>query len=166
MGTSKWIAAAALAAGGMLMGSAAQAVTASVYVHVAPPAPRYEVVAPARHGYVWVPGHWQWQGHGHVWVNGYYVRERAGYHYNQAQWHRHGDRWAYAPGGWVQAQYGHDRHYGQYRHGRRDRDRDGIPDYRDHDLDNDGRPNRYDRDMDGDGVPNRYDRDPDNRRRY
>jgi hypothetical protein len=34
-----------------------------------------------------------------------------------------------------------------YRYGRRDRDRDGIPD-------------RFDRDRDGDGVPNRVDRRP------
>jgi hypothetical protein len=37
--------------------------------------------------------------------------------------------------------------------GRRDSDRDGIP-------------NRYDRDRDGDGVPNRYDQRPDDPRRY
>ncbi|HSV77975.1 MAG TPA: hypothetical protein VLK85_02065 [Ramlibacter sp.] len=37
--------------------------------------------------------------------------------------------------------------------GRRDRDRDGVP-------------NRYDRDRDGDGVPNRMDASPDDRRRW
>lgn len=42
-----------------------------------------------------------------------------------------------------------ERHGNDYRHGRHDRDRDGIP-------------NRYDRDRDGDGVPNRYDRRPNN----
>lgn len=176
MGKSKWIAAAALAAGAVMLGTAAQAVTASVYVNVAPPAPRYEVAGPARHGHVWVPGHWQWQGNGHVWVHGHYVRERPGYHYAQPHWQRHGGGWAYAPGGWVHAQYsnGYDRHRGGYRDGRHyghngyraDRDRDGIPDHRDQDLDNDGRPNRYDRDVDGDGVPNRYDRRPENRYRY
>lgn len=39
-----------------------------------------------------------------------------------------------------------------YRQGRRDQDRDGIP-------------NRFDRDRDGDGVPNREDRRPTNPRR-
>lgn len=48
--------------------------------------------------------------------------------------------------------YDRDHHRGQayYGHGgRRDQDRDGIP-------------NRYDRDRDGDGVPNRYDHRPEN----
>lgn len=54
-----------------------------------------------------------------------------------------------------------------------DRDRDGIPDYRERgltvnphvnyghgDRDRDGIPNRFDRDRDGDGVPNRVDTNP------
>ena len=52
------------------------------------------------------------------------------------------------------------------RRGRRDLDRDGVPDRHDRDLDNDGIANRYDRDMDGDGVSNRRDRRPDNRYAY
>jgi hypothetical protein len=45
-------------------------------------------------------------------------------------------------------------YYGQPAYGgRRDRDRDGVP-------------NRYDRDRDGDGVPNRADARPNNPRRY
>ena len=52
------------------------------------------------------------------------------------------------------------------RRGRRDLDRDGVPDRYDRDLDNDGIANRYDRDMDGDGVRNRRDRRPDNRYAY
>ena len=72
MGKSKWIAAAALAAGAVMLSTAAQAVTASVYVNVAPPAPRYEVAGPARHGYVWVPGHWDRRPRGWVWVAGHW----------------------------------------------------------------------------------------------
>ena len=164
MRKSRFIAAALLACGALL-GTAAQAVTASVYVQVAPPAPRYEAMPVARAGHVWVPGHWQWQGYAHVWVDGHWVRERPGYAYHQPRWERYGDRWGYTPGVWVQAQYGYDRHWDQYRradHRRRapDRDRDGIPDWRDHDLDNDGRRNNRDWDADGDGVRNRYDRDP------
>lgn len=56
--------------------------------------------------------------------------------------------------------YGNSRFHARPRHdhgrpghqGRRDRDRDGIP-------------NRFDRDRDGDGVPNRLDRRPSNPRR-
>jgi hypothetical protein len=52
------------------------------------------------------------------------------------------------------------------RRGRRDLDRDGVPDRYDRDLDNDGIANRYDRDRDGDGVSNHRDRRPDNRYAY
>ncbi|QOY94542.1 thrombospondin type 3 repeat-containing protein [Massilia sp. UMI-21] len=45
--------------------------------------------------------------------------------------------------------------------GRRDRDRDGIPDRIDRDRDGDGIPNRVDRDRDNDGIRNRFDRDRD-----
>lgn len=172
MGNRKWIAAAAVGVGAVVMSGAAQALTASVFVGVAPPPPRYEVMPQARYGYVWVPGHWQWQGHGHVWVNGYYLRERPGYHYVQPQWQQQGHGWAYVPGGWAHAQYGSGYRYNddwRYRDGYRrprDRDHDGIPDRRDRDLDNDGRPNRRDRDIDGDGVPNWHDRAPQNRYRY
>ena len=101
--------------------------------YAAPPAVVYESAPPPRHGHVWVPGHWEWQGNRHVWVKGFFLRARAGYYYNQPQWIQVGDRWTYRPGAWA----------------RGDRDRDGVP-------------NRYDRDRDGDGVPNRYDRNPNN----
>ena len=45
--------------------------------------------------------------------------------------------------------YGHAGYTRRPRSGRRDRDRDGVP-------------NRYDRDRDGDGVPNRHDAYPNN----
>src|SRR6185437_10788137 len=47
-------------------------------VDVAPPAPRYEAVPAARHGYVWAPGYWNWR-HGHyVWVRGHWEASIAG----------------------------------------------------------------------------------------
>ena len=52
------------------------------------------------------------------------------------------------------------------RRGRRDLDRDGVPDRHDRDLDNDGIANRYDRDVDGDGVRNSRDYRPGNPYRY
>jgi hypothetical protein len=40
----------------------------------APPAPQVEVVpAPPAVGYVWVPGHWAWNGRGYLWVAGRYA---------------------------------------------------------------------------------------------
>ena len=110
--------------------------SAEVYVRVAPPAPRVEVVPEPRRGYVWVPGYWDYRGHRHVWVAGTWVRERPGYRYV-------GPRWVERHGGWAMER-------GRWNRG--DRDHDGVP-------------NRVDRDRDGDGVPNRYDRAPDNPRR-
>jgi len=129
MAKSKWIAAALVASAAMLS-TAAQAVTASVYVQVAPPVAS------------------------HVWVDGYWVHERPpglAYHPVEYPYARHWNSYRSAD---------------RYRHRSPDRDRDGIPDYRDRDLDNDGRPNERDRDRDGDGIRNRYDREPDNRYRY
>jgi hypothetical protein len=143
----------------------------SVFIGTAPPAPLVERIPAPRHGYVWAPGHWEWNGRRHIWTRGVWIAERPGYVYTAPTWYR-GDRgWTMRPAGW--APYG------------RDRDRDGVPDrferprdggyYTDRgragqgykhggrvDEDHDGVPNRYDHDRDGDGVPNRRDDRPDN----
>lgn len=105
--------------------------------------------------------------------------------------HHHGHRpiWAPALVGWVGASGWyplgpHDHFVPRYRlsderlrrlnnWSQRDRDRDGVPDYRQRgltvnphvnfarrDLDRDGIPNRVDPDRDGDGIPNRVDSRP------
>ena len=116
-----------------------------VFIGVAPPAPLIERIPAPRHGYVWAPGYWQWNGYQYVWTSGYWVVERPGYFYNAPLWFQSNGHWALRPGGWAP--------YGGHvvgPHGRRfDEDHDGIP-------------NRFDRDRDGDGVPNRFDRRPDN----
>lgn len=122
-----------------------------IQLNFGPPPPRYEVVPAPRRGYVWAPGHWQWNGRGHVWVAGHWERGRPGY--------------AYQAPGWVER----DGYY-HYRPSRWDRDGDGIPNHRDPtpfgsrpgDRDGDGIPNSRDRDRDGDGVPNRRDAYPNN----
>jgi hypothetical protein len=144
-----------------------------VYIGVAPPAPLVERVPAARHGYVWAPGHWQWNGHRHVWVSGYWIAERPGYAYTAPVWVQRGGGWVLEPERWVPyggygprvveaPRYVEPRREGYYG----DRNRDGIPDRyehgRRHDEDRDGVPNRFDHDRDGDGVPNRYDNRPDN----
>jgi hypothetical protein len=116
--------------------SVAAVAAPSIDIRVAPPPPRHEVVPGARHGYVWVPGYWDWRRHRHVWVNGHWERARRGYVYRNPEWVQEGDRWVLRRGNWA----------------RGDRDRDGVP-------------NRFDRDGDGDGIPNRRDDHPNNPRR-
>ena len=122
MFTKKIFVSALLAAG--ILGAAATPLPSmaavEVYVHTAPPPPREERVPAARHGYVWTPGYWNWQGKKHVWVKGSYVRERRGYTYHPHEWVERDGRW-------------------QLQRGRWDRDGDGIPNDRDRHPDN---PNR------------------------
>jgi hypothetical protein len=87
-----------------------------VFVNVAPPPLRYEVVPAPRAGWIWTPGYWAWRGHRHAWVEGHWVRHRPGYAYAPASWVERNGRWAYYAPAWNP----------------RDRDGDGVP-------------NRYDR---------------------
>lgn len=88
-------------------------VTASavVIVREAPPQPRSETTPPPRHGYIWVGGHWDWQGRHHQWVQGSWMRERRGYQYNPSTWVERDGRWHLERGQWR----------------RGDRDGDGVP---------------------------------------
>jgi len=160
----------------VVVGAAAYAPTASqaqphvaVYIGSAPPAPIYERVPGPRHGHVWAPGYWEWRGHRHAWVPGHYVVARPGYVYAAPRWQQRQGRWYMEPSRWDRGgPHGHRPVHGGYRdHDRYDRhDRH---DYRGHggrrDNDRDGVPNHRDRDRDGDGVSNRHDRRPDNPRR-
>ena len=49
-----------------------------VYVQVAPPVIREEVVPAPRRGYAWAPGYWGWRHSKHVWVRGAWVRDPQG----------------------------------------------------------------------------------------
>jgi hypothetical protein len=60
-----------------------------VIVPSAPPAPRVEVIPPARQGMRWHPGHWEWNGSQYVWLEGQWVAAPSG----GADW---------VPGHWVQ----------------------------------------------------------------
>ena len=119
---------------------------ATLYLDVAPPAPRHEVVPGTRQGYVWQPGFWQWRDGRHVWARGHWVRERKGYHWHPSRWEERGGRWQFQGGRWDRQRWADNRSGPGG-----DRDRDGIP-------------NAIDRDRDGDGVRNRRDAAPDNRR--
>ena len=90
---------------------AAARTNVDLYLNVAPPVAPVEVVPAPRHGWVWVPGVYEWRGHHHVWVGGHWVRARPGYYYAPSRWVEHDGRWGYRGGGWH-----------------RDSDRDGVPD--------------------------------------
>jgi hypothetical protein len=81
-----------------LMGAPARA---EIYIGIAPPEPRVEVVPAPRRGYVWAPGYWAWRGRHHVWMDGHWVRARAGYRWDPDRWYNDGGRWRYMRGHWV-----------------------------------------------------------------
>jgi hypothetical protein len=103
---------AAMLAGSM--GSFAVPASAEVVVvREAPPPLREERIPAARHGHVWVNGHWEWRHNHYQWVRGYWVRERHGYVYNAPTWVERNGHWEMQRGRWAR--------------GQRDRDGDGIP---------------------------------------
>jgi hypothetical protein len=138
MWTKKLLLSAIVASTFGAIAPAAQAV--DIFVNVAPPALRHEVVPAPRAGYLWAPGYWDWRSNKHYWVKGHWEKERAGYFYHQPQWAQRDGRWVMERSRWDR-----NRPTG-------DRDRDGTP-------------NVVDRDRDGDGVRNNQDRAPDNPRR-
>src|SRR5262249_2752749 len=105
-----------------------------IYVDVAPPAPRYEVVPAPRAGYVWAPGYWDWRHGHHVWVKGHWEREHHGMYWHPHHWEQVDGRWVMREGGWHNERYVM-RHEEQP-HRLRDRDHDGVPDRYDRAPDN------------------------------
>jgi hypothetical protein len=82
-----------------------------IYLSVAPPEPRHEVVPQPRRGYVWSGGYWNVRGNRHVWQAGHWERNRNGYYRTEPTWTQRDDRWELNRGRWN----------------RGDRDRDGVP---------------------------------------
>ena len=89
-------------------GTVATPAAADIEVRIAPPAPRYEVVPPARHGYIWTPGYWDWRSGKHVWIAGNYVRERPGYRYSEPRWYERNGHWYIERGHWARGDKDHD----------------------------------------------------------
>jgi len=85
-----------------------------IMLNFGPPAVVYEPVPPARVGFVWQPGYWNWVGARHVWVRGYWVPARRGFYYHPYRWVRADGGWYLRRGWWG-----------------RDSDHDGIPNGRD-----------------------------------
>lgn len=89
----------AMGAGAALLPSVGSA-RVYVDVDVAPPPARVEVVPRERHGYVWAPGYWNYNGHRHVWVKGRYLHERHGHHWIADSWEDRNGRWHFVAGHW------------------------------------------------------------------
>ena len=73
------------------------------YAHRAPPADRSETPPPQPgSNYVWVPGHWSWDGNDFQWHNGSWVAPPSGYHqWMQGHWQQTGpNNWVYVEGQW------------------------------------------------------------------
>lgn len=97
---------------------------AVVFVQVAPPPLRAEIIPAPRRGHLWVAGHWGWRNHHHQWIKGTWIRERRGYQYSQPMWLERDGRWQMERGAWRRA----------------DRDGDGVPNRQDRAPNN---PTRY-----------------------
>jgi hypothetical protein len=68
----------------------------------APPPPRSEPVR-ARHGYVWVGGHYGWHRHRYHWTRGHWERERPGYVWRDGDWRSGPRAYEWHPGHWEPA---------------------------------------------------------------
>jgi hypothetical protein len=73
----------------------------TIYVEIAPPPARVEVVPEMRRGYTWAPGYWSWNRDRHVWVNGRTMRTRTGYAWAPDRWEEAGGRHEFRPGRWT-----------------------------------------------------------------
>ena len=82
------------------MGTFSLPASTAVYVEVAPPAPRVEVMPAPRYGYTWAPGYWDWRGNRHFWVAGHWERDRPGYAFVPHRWVERDGRWYMERHGW------------------------------------------------------------------
>lgn len=82
----------------------APVVSAPVASYPAMPPPRVEVIParPAGERWVWVKGHWRWNGARYVWVQGRYERRPvAATHWEPGHWARRGGGWVWISGHWA-----------------------------------------------------------------
>jgi hypothetical protein len=95
-------------------------VSISVNIGTEPPPPRYERIPAPRHGYVWAPGYWDWNGHAHAWREGHWERARSGYVYERPEWRQDNGQWRLNKGGWKREKKHHDRD-DDHDHGKHDK---------------------------------------------
>lgn len=75
--------------------------TTVAYVPEAPPAAKKEV-RPVRPGpaYIWVDGHWKWNGHRYAWVKGHWVKGKPGKEWVDGHWKRTAKGHVWVAGHW------------------------------------------------------------------
>jgi WXXGXW repeat (2 copies) len=87
-------------ADGLLLFKVSPVVAAEIISDVAPPPLRMENVGHPRDGYVWAPGHWEWNGQAYRWVSGGWIVERGKARWIADQWEPSGSQWRFVPGHW------------------------------------------------------------------
>ena len=99
--TKKLVMAAVAALG---LASAVPAMAAVEYSVIeldsAPPPLQTEVIPPAREGYTWIPGYWNYQNGQYTWVGGHYETAREGYVYVAPRYEQANGHWRMYAGGW------------------------------------------------------------------
>lgn len=87
---------------GLVAASAVPALAQPLNPYGAVPPPRYEPVPPPPSPrYIWVPGHWNWNGVRYVWIPGRYVIRQPHYgHYVPGRWFWNGAAWVWRPAHW------------------------------------------------------------------
>jgi hypothetical protein len=73
---------------------------AEIVTDTPPPPDRVEHAPPRRDGYVWGPGHWEWNGRSYRWISGTWITERRAAHWIADRWEQEGTHWRYIAGHW------------------------------------------------------------------
>ncbi len=67
----------------------------------APPNPKKEIkpLKPGPH-FVWIFGHWKWNGSRYIWISGHWAKNPAGKKWVTGHWVKRRGRWIYIKGHW------------------------------------------------------------------
>ena len=125
MSNRRWVMGAIVASA---LGAIPVKAATSIYVDIAPPEPRVEVVPAPRVGFVWAPGYYAHRSGHYVWMNGRWERERHGQYWHPGHWIEHEGRWAFVQPGWHNERFAYN--------GRGYAIHDGVPDRYDRAPDN------------------------------
>jgi hypothetical protein len=100
MKTPQKAALAILFAAGALFSRVPASAESDIVSDTPPPVPRVEHQPAPRDGYVWAPGHWDWNGRFFHWTSGSWMPERRKSQWVADRWEQVGTQWHYVPGHW------------------------------------------------------------------